>query len=99
MNSNRQSPWLAAELSACDICWLFDCSISACRLLRTLALFTSSSVNGTSPSDSSVLTSVSRTASSDSGGQDALAEKRPGSCELSDRADAFVASLDSTRAL
>ena len=99
MNSNRQSPWLDAELRACDIAWLFDWSISAFRLLRTFALFTSSSVNGTSPSDSSVFTRASRTASSVSGGQDAEAKKRPGSCELSERADALVASFDSTRAL
>ena len=99
MNSNRQSPRLDAELRACAICWLFDCSISAFRLLRTFALLTSSSVNGTSPSDSSVFTRASRTASSDSGGHEAEAEKSPGSCELSERADAFVASLDSTSAL
>ena len=99
MNSNRQSPRLDDELSACDIAWAFDCSISAFRLLRTFALFTSSSVKGTSPRDSIVCTRASRTASSFSGSHDAEAKNRPGSCALSERADAVVASFDSTRAL
>jgi hypothetical protein len=76
-----------------------DWSISALRLLRTLALFTSSSVKGSSPSNSIVRTRASRTASSLPGSHEAVAMKRPGSCALSARAWALVASFDSTSAL
>ena len=99
MNSNRQSPSADAELSACDICCALDWSISAPRLLRALALVTSSSVKGLSPSDSMVFTRVSRTASILSGSHEAVEKKRPGSCALSARACAVVASFDSTSAL
>ena len=42
---------------------------------------------------------MSRTASNDSGGHDAEEKNRPGSCELSDPANADVANFDSTNAL
>src|SRR5580704_18993865 len=96
--NNRQSPWLDAVLSVMAIPWLLVCANSEFRLLRTFALLTSLSVNGMSPRDSSVFTRASRAASSFLGGQDANPQNRPGSCALSEPADALVASFDSTRA-
>ena len=99
MNSNRQSPRADEELRALAIAWLFAWSISTLRMLRVLALVTSSSVKGVSPSDSRAFTNASRVASMLSGGHEAEAENKPGSCELSDREKAVVASFDSTSAL
>src|SRR5262245_60115832 len=99
MNSNRQSPRLDAELSALAINWLFDCRSSAPRLARVFCLFTRTYVKAVAARDSSEFTSVSRTASRDSGKHDTDAKKRPGSCPRSALPLARVASFDSTSAL